>query len=88
LHNDELHIPYSSSNIVMVIKPRKMKWAGHVARIEERRGVYRVLVRRSKGKRPQGRPRRRWKDNIKLGLRELGIDGTNWLRIGSGGWLL
>jgi hypothetical protein len=59
LHNDELHNLYSSSNIVRVIKSRRMRWAGHVARMEGR-GVYRVLVGRSKGKRPLGRPRRRW----------------------------
>jgi hypothetical protein len=73
LHNDELHSLYSSPNIVRVIKS---KWAGHVTRMGEGRGVYRVLVGRPDGKRPLGRPRRRWEDNIKMDLREIGIDGT------------
>jgi hypothetical protein len=60
LHNDELHSLYSSLNIVRVIKSRRMRWAGHVARMGERRGVYRVLVGRPEGKSPLGRPRRRW----------------------------
>jgi hypothetical protein len=81
LHNDELHSLYSSPNIVKVIKPRRMRWAGHVARMGLRRGVYRVLVGRPEGKRPLGRPRRRWEDNIKLDLREIGIDGANWIRL-------
>jgi hypothetical protein len=66
LHNDELHSLYSSPNIVRVIKLRRMRWAGHVARMEEGRGVYRVLVRRPEGKRLLGRPRHRWEDNIKI----------------------
>jgi hypothetical protein len=66
LHNDELHSLYSSPNIVRVIKSRRMKWAGHVVRIGERRGVYRVLAGRSEGKRPLGRPRRRWEVKIKV----------------------
>jgi len=57
-----------------------MRWAGHVARMGERRGVYRVLVGRPEDKRPLGRPRRRWEDNIKLDLREIGIDGANWIQ--------
>jgi hypothetical protein len=85
LHNDELHSLYSSPNIVSVIKARRMKWTGHVAHIGEGRGVYKVLVGRSEGKRPLGRPRRRWEDNIKMDLREIGIDGTNWIRLCSGG---
>jgi hypothetical protein len=67
--NDELHNLYSSPNIVRVIKSRRMKWAGHVARMGEGRTVYRVLVGRPESKRPMGRPRRRWEDNIKLVLR-------------------
>jgi hypothetical protein len=73
LHNDELHNLYSSPNIVRVIKSRRMRWAGHVARMGEGRSVYKVLVGRPEGKRPLGRPRRRWEDNIKLDLREIGI---------------
>jgi hypothetical protein len=70
LHNDELHSLYSSPNIVRVIKSRRMRWAGHVAGIGEGRGVHRVLVGRTEGKRPLRRPRRRWEDNIKMDLRE------------------
>jgi hypothetical protein len=90
-HNDELHSLYSSPSIVRVIKSRRMRWAGHVARMGEGRGVYRVLVGRPKGKRPLGRPRRRWEDNIKMVLREVGIDVANWIQlaqVGSSGGLL
>ena len=58
-----------------------MRWAGHVARIEERRGVYRVLVGKPEGKRPMGRPRRRWEDNIKMDLQELGYGGMDWIEL-------
>jgi hypothetical protein len=68
LHNDELHDLYSSPNIVRVIKSRRMRWAGHVARMGEGRGVYRVLVGWPEGKRPLGRPRHRWEDNIRWTL--------------------
>jgi hypothetical protein len=91
MHNDELHSLYSSPNIVMMIKSRRMRWAGHVARMEEGRGVYRVLVGRSEGKRPQRKPRGRWEDNIKMDLRKIGIDGGtgfSWLRIWSSGGFL
>jgi hypothetical protein len=71
LHNDELHSLYSSPNIVMVIKSRRMRWAGHVARMGEGRNIYRVLFGRLEGKRPLGRPRRRWEDNIKLSAHQL-----------------
>jgi hypothetical protein len=81
LLNDELHDVYSSPNIVRVIKSRRMRWAGHVARIGEGRGAYRVLVGRPEGKRPLGRHRHRWEDNIKMDLREIGIDGANWIRL-------
>jgi hypothetical protein len=80
LHNDELHSLYSSPNIVRVIKSR-IRWARHVARMGEGRGVYRVLVGMPEGKRPLGRPRRRWEDNIKMDLREIGIDGANWTQL-------
>jgi hypothetical protein len=81
LHNDELHDLYSSPNIVKVIKSRRMKWVGHVARMGEGRGVSRVLVGRSESERPLGRPRRRWEDNIKMDLREIGIDVANGIRL-------
>jgi hypothetical protein len=81
LHNDELHSLYSSPKIVRVIKSRRMRWAGHVARMGEGKGAYRVLVGRPEGKRPLERPRRRWEDNIKMDLREIWIDGENWIRL-------
>jgi hypothetical protein len=81
LHNDELHSLYSSPNIVRVIKSRRMRWAGHVARMGEGKGIYRVLVGRLKGKRPLGRPRHGWEDNIKMYSREIGIYGANWIQL-------
>jgi hypothetical protein len=81
LHNDELHSLYSSLNIDWVIKSRRMRWVGHVACMEEGRGVYRVLVGRPERKRPLGRPRHSWEDNIKMDLRKIGINGVNWIRL-------
>jgi hypothetical protein len=81
LHNDELHSLYSSPNIVRMIKSRRMRGVGRVARMGKGKGVYRVLVGRLEGKRPLGRPRRRWEDNIKMDLRERGIYGANWIRL-------
>jgi hypothetical protein len=71
-HNEELHILYSSPNIIRQIKSRRMRWAGHVARMGEERKVYRVLMGKPDGKRPHGRPRRRWKNGIRMDLREIG----------------
>jgi hypothetical protein len=68
---------YSSPNIIRVIKSRRMIWTGHVARMGERRNAYRILVGKPEGKRPLGRPRRRWVDNIKMDLREVGWDGRD-----------
>jgi hypothetical protein len=68
LHNEELNDLYSLPNIVWVVKLRRMRWAGHVAHMGEDRGVYRVLVGKPEGKRPLGRPRHRWEDNIKMDL--------------------
>ena len=79
LHNEELNDLYSSPNTVRVIKSRRMRWAGHVARMEEGRGVHRVLVRKPEGKRPLGRPRRRWEDNIKMDLEEVGRFCGDWM---------
>jgi hypothetical protein len=79
LHNEEVNDLYSSSNIVRVIKSRRMRWAGHVARMGEERGVYRVLVRKPEGKRPLGRPRRRWLDNIRTDLQEVGCGYMVWI---------
>jgi hypothetical protein len=75
LHNDELCSLYSSPNIVRVIESRRMRWERHAACMEEGRGVYKVLVGRPESKRPLGRPRHRWVDNIKMDLRDVGIDG-------------
>ena len=64
-----------------VIKSRRMRWAGHVARMAERRGVYRVLAGKPEGKRPLGRPRRGWEDNIKMDIQELGCGGMDWIQL-------
>ena len=72
---------YSSTNIVLVIKSKRMRWAGNVARMGERRGIYRVLVGKPEGKRSPGRPRRRWEDNIKIDLKEVGCGGMDWIEL-------
>ena len=74
LHNAELHALYSSPNIIRNLKSRRLRWAEHVARIEQSINSYRALVGKPEGKRPLGRPRRRWEDNIKMDLREVGCD--------------
>jgi len=79
LHNEELNDLYSSPNIVRVIKSRRMRWVGHVAWMGEERGVYCVLVGKLEGKRPMGRPRRRWVDNIRMDLQEVGCGYTDWI---------
>jgi len=79
LHNEELNDLYSSPNFVRVIKPRRMRLAGHVARMGEESGVYRVLVGKPEGRRPLGRPRRRWVDNIRMDLREVGCVYMDWI---------
>jgi len=79
LHNEELNDLYSSPDIVRVIKSRRMRWAGHVARMGEKRGVYWVLVGKTEGKRPVGRPRRRWVDNIRMDLQEVGCGYMDWI---------
>jgi hypothetical protein len=81
LHNEELHDVYSSPTIVRVIKSRRMRWAGHVARMGEGRGVCRVLVGKSEGKRPLGRPWRRREDNIKVDLQEVECGGMDWIEL-------
>jgi len=81
LHNEELNDLYSSPNIVRVIKYRKMRWAGHVARMGERRGVYTVVVEKPEGKRPLGRLRLRWEDNIKMDLQQVGCGGMDWIEL-------
>jgi len=79
LHNEEINSLYSSPNIVRVIKSRRMRWAGHVARMVEERAVCRVLVGKPEGKRPLGRPRRRWVDNIRMDLREVVCGYMDWI---------
>jgi len=79
LHNEELNDLYSSPKIVRVIKSRRMRWEGHVARMEEGRGIYRVLVGKPEGKRPLERHRHRWEDNIKMDLQEVGCGGMDWI---------
>jgi hypothetical protein len=91
LHNKELYALYSSPDIIRVIKSRRLRWAGYVVRMAERRGAYRGLVGKPEGMRPLGRPRRRWEDNIKMALQEVGRGAWAaliWLRIGTGGGLL
>jgi len=78
LHNEELNDSYSSPNTVRVIKSRRMRWAGHVARMGEERAVYRVLVGKAEGRRPLGRPRRRWADNIRMDLQVVGWVYRDW----------
>jgi len=81
LHNEELNHLYSSPNIVRVINSRRMRWVGHVARMEERRGVCGVLVGKPEGKRPLGRPRLRWEDNIKRDLQEVRCGVMVWIEL-------
>jgi hypothetical protein len=79
LHNKELYALYSSPNIIRVIKTRRLRWAEHVACMGESRGEYRALVGKPEGRRPLGRPRHRWEDNIKMDLREVGWGGADWI---------
>jgi GH43 family beta-xylosidase len=72
LHNEELHSLYSSPSIIRIIKSVRMRLAGHVARMDQKRNAYRILVGEPEGKRPLGRPRRKWVDNIKMVLRDIG----------------
>ena len=79
VYNEELHDLYSLPSFFREIKPRRMGWAGHVARMEERRGVYRVLVGKPEGNRQLGRPKLRWEDNIKIDLQEMGCGVMDWI---------
>jgi hypothetical protein len=81
LHNEGLNDLYSLPNIMRVVKSRRMRWAGHVARMGEYRGVHRVLVGKPEGKRQLRRPRRRWKDNIKMDLQEVGGGRVDWMEL-------
>jgi hypothetical protein len=79
LHNEELRDLYFSPSIIRIIKSRRMRWAVNVARMREKRNAYRLLVRKPEGKRPLGRPRRRWVDNIRMDLGELGWGDVDWV---------
>jgi hypothetical protein len=79
LHNEELHNSYSSPSIIRIIKSRRMRWAGHVARMGEMWNVYRLLVGKPEGKRPLGRSRHSWIDNIKMDFSEIGLSVVDWI---------
>jgi hypothetical protein len=79
LHNEELRYLYSSLSIIRIIKSRRMRWAGHVPRVGEKRNAYRLLVGKPEGKRPLGRPRRRWLDNFRMDLGEVGWSDVDWI---------
>ena len=81
LHNAELHALYSLPNIIRNLKSRRLRWAGHAACVEQSRNAYRVLAGKSEGKRPVGRLRYRWEDNIKMDLREVGFDPGDWIAL-------
>jgi hypothetical protein len=81
LHNEELNDLYCSPSIVRVIKSRRMRWAGNIVRMGERRCVYRVLVGKPEGKRPLGKRRHRWEDNTKMDLQEVGCGGMDWIEL-------
>jgi hypothetical protein len=79
LCNKELHDLYSSPRIIRVVKSRRMRWAGHVTRMGERRNAYRLLVGKPEGRRPLGRPRHRWLDNIRMDLVEVRWGDVDWI---------
>jgi hypothetical protein len=79
LHNEELHNLYSSPSKIRIIKSRRMRWAGYVARMGEERNVYRLFLGKPEGKRPLGRPRRRWIDNINMDISEIGVNVVDWI---------
>jgi hypothetical protein len=81
LHNEELHGLYSTPSIITVIQSRRMRWAGHVARMGEVRNAYSILVGKPEGRRPLGRPRRRWEDNIGMDLRNIGFGDVDWIHL-------
>jgi len=82
LHNEELNDLYSSPNIFRMINSSSMRWAGHVARLGVSRGVYRILVGKPEGKSPLERSRRKWEDNVKIDLQEVGCGGMDWIDMG------
>ena len=88
LYNTELHVFYSSPNIISNLKLGRLRWAGHVTRMEQSRNAYKVLVGKPEGKRPLGRPRRSWEDNIKMYLREVGCEPGDWIALAEGDELM
>ena len=84
VHNGELNDLYCTPNIVRVTTSRKMRWAGYVARMRERKGVNRVLVGKPEGKRSLGRRRSRWQDNIKMDVEDVGCGGMDWMELDQG----
>ena len=78
LHNEKLHSSYRLPNKVRVIISRRLRWAGHLARMEEGRSAFKILTGKPAGKRPLGRPKRRWEDNIRMNLKEIGNNMRNW----------
>jgi hypothetical protein len=84
LHNEELHDLYSSPSIIRIIRSRNIKWVGHVARMREKRNAYKLLVGKPEGKRPLERPRRRWVDNIRMDLGEVGWGDVDWIGLAQG----
>jgi hypothetical protein len=84
LYNEDLHNLYSSPSIIKIIKSRRMRWAGHVERMEEKRIVYRLLVGKPEGKRPLGRPRHRWIDNINMNLLDIELSVVDWIGLAQG----
>jgi transcription termination factor 2 len=81
LHNEELSNLYSLPSIIRILKSRRMRWAGHVARMREKRNAYMLLVGKPEGKRPLGRQRHRWVDNIRMDLGEVGWDDVDWIHL-------
>jgi hypothetical protein len=81
LHNEKFHKMYATSNIISVIRSKRMNWVGHVAHMGEIRNAYKSLVGRPEGKRPLGRPRRRWKDNNRISLGEIVWEGVDWIHL-------
>jgi hypothetical protein len=79
-HNKELYALYSSPNIIQVMKSR-LRWMGHVAQMGERRGAYRLLMGKHEGRRPHGRPRHRWEDNIEIDVRQVGWGSMDWISL-------
>jgi hypothetical protein len=80
-NNEELHNFYFSPSVIKMIKSRGMRWTGHVAQMGDKRNAYEILVGKPEGKRPWGRRRRRWVDDIKMDLREIGWDGMDWVDV-------